>query len=343
MAASSTCNKMMIASLWKQRAAPFRGRFLSYPSLEPSYIIHPRVKMRNPESQALTLTKSREASQPPEEFVKFSANLDTTPWKRLLEKSIIFYKDFNSSSDHIDPDCPVSLVQNILKALFSQSSKYNSLKDLYVWGDCHVTSSWHCMGKRMDVRGRPGVLIKSRNPLKNFFDLNHQESSIDAEMPVDELFSKLNIWNVHKTIDTQPPAVQGFPHIHTLIITPGLRTSYQVLLQNSILYLHGLLTRQKLMKQSGQLEPEEMELTKPECGQSLITDGQEFSFVWYQLNTLDLNDVNSGMKNTVHMIKSQKLYTDIKHINQRQDYSSRRLANYNDEVLRNLISFFIWQ
>ena len=315
-------------------------------SLQSSYVIHPRIKIKLPEYQGYGLTGSREV-EPPKRFLEFSENLDIAPWKRLIEKAVVFEKQFEARTvDSIHHNIPhLGFIQNAIKLLFSQSLSYPSLTGLHVYGECHVRSSWHCMSNRIDVRGRPGTLIKSNKPFQNFFNGSDLTSNIDNEEPnfnldVDKLFTKLNTWNVHKdvpgTLLHSSVDSRVFPYYHTLIMFCKNESSYPAIIDKSLIYLHALATRQALNRNK------KGELADPECVQGIITDGQEYSFIWYQLNSC-FEDVTTGdIKNNAAVIKPQPLFNDIIQTTRRQDYSSWKLC-YNDSILKHLISLFIWQ
>ena len=49
------------------------------------------------------------------------------------------------------------------------------------------------------------------------------------------------------------------------------------------------------------------ELPRPECAHGIVTDGSWFTFIWYQLNTLDLNSMDDGVKNLANVTNSWSL------------------------------------
>lgn len=77
-------------------------------------------------------------------------------------------------------------------------------------------------------------------------------------------------------------------------------------------------------------------LTYPLSGQMIITDGQFYSFFAYQLNTLELwkDDDANPLKNLCWHQENMKLFEDI------QD---GQLVDFNENVLKQVIKFFINQ
>lgn len=78
------------------------------------------------------------------------------------------------------------------------------------------------------------------------------------------------------------------------------------------------------------------ELTFPLSSQMIITDGQKFSFFAYQLNTLEMwkDDDANPLRNLCWHQENLKLFEDI------QD---GQLTGFNDDVLKQIIKFFINQ
>ena len=318
--------------------------FSTVPLLEPSYIIHPRVRTKNPEIQPFALTKTQTLEQPPCNFQEHSKTLDVNPWKRLIEKSIIFARNFETQSEDVSPDFPFILLQNIFKNIFSQTPQYSQLRNMFIANDFNVKSTWECMGNRIDVRGRPGSLIKSKTQFSRFYGKNIVKKSEKFDIPLlenDSIFSNLNTWNVHENIPLKVPLNQKFPYSHTLLLIDNQNIPEPYLLQKCVLYLHGILLQQAIFKHGNGIIG--TELLEPECGQAIITNGKEFSFIWYQLNTLDLQTISTGVKNLLAVEKPSQLYTDVHHINARLGHTGQRLTDFKEEVLRNFISMFLWQ
>ena len=131
-----------------------------------------------------------------------------------------------------------------------------------------------------------------------------------------------------------------FPYLHTMIIVdngdycpPPRRAVPEIqLVQKGLIYTFGRLLIQAVWKYGngvlGQALPE------PECAQCMVTDGERFSFLWYQLNTLDLGDLNSGVKNLVYMERLGQLFSSF------EDHTRRRkvVKDLDEGVLRTIIS-----
>ena len=324
------------------RGLPFRSlnscQFSSEPCLRPSFVVHPRAKLSNPKNQATGLTNSHETDQPPSEFLKYSENLDVIPWRRLVEKALVFEKQFQTRSENSDRHNGnhMSLMQNLVKVVLSQAPAHPHLKDLYVTGDYHVNGSWYCNDSRIDVRGRPGIIVKSKRPLRPFFPSglpSDQQSSTDTtELSDADLFSSLTLRDIRSD---QPDAVPienlPYPYYHTLIRFSQSPDSHNYDVNRSLLYLHGIAAKQSSLSLN-------TDSHNTHCVQGIVTDGQQFSFLWYQYN-----GGAEGGDNVVAVVRQKSLYDGLSQTTLRKDYSSWKMSNYNDTVLQDFVSLFLWQ
>ncbi|XP_017785719.1 PREDICTED: 28S ribosomal protein S30, mitochondrial [Nicrophorus vespilloides] len=76
------------------------------------------------------------------------------------------------------------------------------------------------------------------------------------------------------------------------------------------------------------------EITYPMVTQTVITDGQKFSFYLYQMNTILMNGDNykeNPLKNVCWAIPETELFEEIK---------DGKLVGFNDEVLKSLLKFY---
>ena len=285
----------------------------------------------------MALTNSRETDLPPSEFLKYSENLDVLPWRRLVEKALVFEKQFQTRSVNSDRHNGnhMSLVQNLVKAILSQAPAHPHLKDLYVAGDYHVNGSWYRNDSRIDVRGRPGIIVKTKRPLRPFFPSGlppaYQQSPDTNELSDVDLFSSLTLRDIRSDqVDAVPIENLPYPYYHTLIRFSQSPESHDYDVHRSLLYLHGLAAKQSSQSLNSNSP-------NTHCVQGIVTDGQQFSFLWYQYNGTE------GGDNTVAVVRQKSLHDGLLQTTLRKDYSSWKLSNYSDTVLKDFVSLFLWQ
>lgn len=315
-------------------------------SLQPAYIIHPRVKITNPQEQLLALTKSHTVETgAPKRFQEFRSNLDVTPWKETIRKNIIYARNFDNQSKFTPHKYPFSLIQNIFKTLLAESpvEYLPILRDLHFIGNTDVTGTWSVKERFFGVRGSlSGTLVKSKRAWPIFYedDLVKDSENFPISTNIRNTFSNLNKWKV----SLKEPLVfpSKYPNIHTVVVIDNQGTSEDQLLQKAVLYIHGFLLKQ-VRNKFDISSPLTSELPSSQCAQGIITNGKRFSFVWYQLNTLSSDDLSTGIKNLVSIEKPGLLYTTITRERGGVSHVHRKLDNYNEDILKTLLSMFLWQ
>lgn len=319
----------------------------SYSYLEPAYILHPRVHTTEPDKQLLALTKSCLLQEPPTEFKKYSQALDTTPWSDTIRKNTIYARNFDTQSEFTPRGYPYSLFQNIVKALFTNSTPELSeiIRNLHFVGNCEAGGTWRVMGRRIGVHGSlKGTLVKSKKESPVFFEQNLVKESEKWDPFCDDetIFSNLNTRNVRIEKESAVSSFfDYFPHVHTVVLIDSRGESENHLIQRAVLTLHALLVEQTKRKYDdlGGLEI----LPEPVCAQGIVTNGKRFSFIWYQLNTTQFEDLSSGVKNLLAIEKPGLLYSKITRTRGGKSHIYRVLEEYNDDILKTLLSMFLWQ
>ena len=326
-----------------------------------AFVFHPNMETVEADIQMFLWTKTQELSQPSPVFSKFRDEVDLGLFQPLVEKHILtsrYYesKEIKRKSKRQPKDLtrgthenfPFSLVQNIIKTALISAYKYPQVRGLNVVVDVPITAVWKCEDDvTMTVRGRPGMWLNSAHPLPQLFDQYLMESSKAYSfewLGPNPLHYNLQQYQVK---ELQNPGFTAtnidrvtFPYLHTMIILdngdyipPPKRAVPEIqLLQKGLMYTFGRLLTQAVWKYGkgilGQVLPE------PECAQCFMTDGERFSFLWYQLNTLDLSDLNSGVKNLVYMERLGRLFSSI------EDRTRKRkvVKDLDEGVLRTIIS-----
>lgn len=329
---------------------------LSTAAVVPSFVIHPKYKRLQEHHVFELINCHRESSKPPNRFVDYINTLDIKPWEKNIEKATVFENVFQTSSfdtAQLAANKNLSIVQNLLKVVLSQSLEYDVLRGLHVTGEFKISSWWYYKGNRLDVRGTPpGLLIKSRDPPDQPFftpdDMNNMieeddniedQDLLDVSIDTSKLFSNLTTRDVR----SDPPLnlASSYPYNHTLIRVHNYDSIDSSVIHNTVLYLHGLAVQQAMARGGGKMA-DDLPAISPECVQCILTNGKEFLFVWYQLNTL-LDKADDDNRNIVMFSNPEHLFSDVICTTRRTDYSSRKLDNYNEHVLKKFISFFLWQ
>ena len=199
----------------------------------------------------------------------------------------------------------------------------------------------------MALRGRPGMWINSSQPLPQFFNdslVNESKSFSFEKVSPNPVHYDLREYEVNEIQNPGFLAMDfdkvAFPYLHTMVVVdngkyappPSKGMPEIQLLQKGLVYTFGRLLSQAVSKHGngilGNVLPE------PECAQCTVTDGERFSFIWFQLNTLDFEDLDSDVKNLVYIERPGRLFSSV------EDHTHQRkvVKDLNEDVLRTLIS-----
>lgn len=330
-------------------------------TLTSAYIYHPNIQTTEADKQMFLWTKSIPIQIPPTAFTSLMKEVDLEPMRRIMETTFLVSRVYEkrevkrkSKKKPLDltkgthENFPLSLLQNQFKNVMGFAKHYPALRNLNAASEAPVSATWRVQGEALSVHGKPGVYLNSKKPMPLFYE----QDLVDQAMafPVDSLeapispFTDLNQYLVKETACTGLFAEKSFyPHFHTLLvldngdyIPPPSKAMPEIqLILKGVLYSFSRLLAQAVTKHGngiiGQVLPE------PECAQCIVTDGNRFSFIWYQLNTLDMADLKSGVKNLVHINRPGetfiKVEEEIKH--------KYRLAGFREDILKMYLSMLL--
>ncbi len=350
--------KMALKIVWPGGVAgkwvPFllqQARFQE--TLTSAYVVHPNVMTTEADKQMMIWTKSVKRLRPPEKFVSLMEEVDMEPMKEVMHNTILCsrvyekrpirmrrnrrqYKDLTKGTHE---NFPTSLLQNQFKNVLGFSSGYPQLKNLQPASDVAVRASWTIQDEVLSVNGRPGTFYNSRQPLEPFYTPEQVQDTVGIEMdslgPI-PLFTDLTKYLVKGDHCTGFMADGAFPYHHTLVIAdngdykppPTLAWPEIQIIQKGLLFTFGRLLAQAVEKHGkdilGQILPE------PLCGQCILTDGNKFSFLWYQLNTLDFSNLTGGVKNMVCVERPGNAYAKVEEVSDQV----HRLVDYNEDIIK---------
>ena len=206
-----------------------------------------------------------------------------------------------------------------------------------------VSGTWERGGVKIGVRGRPGDMLLSRNPLPPIFSAEEVASASAVAVPTRGLFSDLNQWEVREGEEGEGKGEgQGvrqscFPHLHTLWLVDSEATAEVQLLQRGLLLTFGRLVQQAVAAHGRQVMGHA--LPRPLSGQCVVTNGKRFSFVWVQLNTLALGGEREEEEgegwNVACVERPGLLYSGIAMVGGRR---KRRLLDLREDILKTLLA-----
>lgn len=325
-----------------------------------SYVFHPKIQTTEADKQMLLWTKSIPIQIPPAAFSSLLEEVDLEPMRRIMQTTFLVSRVYEkravkrkSKKKPLDltkgthENYPMSLLQNQFKNVMGFAKHYPQLRNLNPAFETPVSASWKVQGKVLSVHGKPGIYLNSKQPMSLFYEreLVEQANSI----PVNSLgpispFTDLNKYLVKETACTGLfPDKSTYPHFHTLLIVdngdyippPSKGLPEIQLIQKGVLFTFSRLLAQAVSKHGNEIMGKV--LPEPECAQCIVTNGDCFSFIWYQLNTLDMDDLEAGVKNLVHIHRPGDTFIKVKEVI--KDKFS--LAAFNEDILRQYLSMLL--
>lgn len=343
-------------------APGFQARFQH--AKTSAFVYHPNQQTLEADIQMFIWTKAQQVEHPPAIFSKLRDDLELGLFQPLVEKHILTSRYYEKEevkrregkrppkdlTRGTHKNFPFSLIQNIIKTTLVSAYRHPQVRQLNVVVDAPISATWNCKGNAMAARGRPGLWLSSSHPLPQLFDRTLVEES--KSFMFEEISPNPLHYNLHclEVKETQNPGFVAtsldkvaFPYLHTMIvidngeyIPPPSKGVHEIqLLQKGLVYTFGRLLTQAVLKHGngilGSVLPE------PESAQCMVTDGQRFSFLWFQLNTLDLQDLNSGVKNMVYIERPGRLFRSI------EDHTHHRkvVKGLNVDIMRTIFSQFL--
>ena len=286
--------------------------------------------------QALHWTKTVKLDRPPTPVEDLRNTIDPTPFIRSVKRCIIVARNFETQEEYTPQTYPFGLVQNLIKNFLTADLWKPQLRNLTISYKPHIAATWEHLGKRLAVRGRPGTFLTSRNKLPQFYESSENGGSSQYEFEsmgdISPFIDLQEQQRVNSNNSTGLLIGRTFPYFHTLLLIDNESTPEIQLLQKAIVFSFGSLVAQAIERHGNGIIGKE--LSEPECLQAIATNGKRFSFLWYQLNTLDTGNLKEGISNFVHIERPGLLYSKIYKVKGRR----RKTIELNEDILRTLLT-----
>ena len=342
-------------------AALHGSGWMSQSPVATAYIYHPRKQTVEADIQAYLWTKTQRVEQTPRIVSEIRNGLKLDPFLSLIDHIILASRVYETQEVKMKyknkpkdltrgahRNFPFSLMQNILKLVLNHALHYPQVRKLGVSLEPFVSATWPCMGDVISVRGKQDMVLNSKEPLPRFYDPLLTEQSMDysfESLGQASPFMDLEKYPVTGQISTgfAESAHTLFPHLHTLFVIdngeyiepPSKGLPEVQLLQKGIVFTFGRLLSQAVSKYGRGIIGRD--LPEPECAQCVVTDGCRFSFLWYQLNTLNTSNTNESIKNLVCIDRPGVLYSSL----EPDGLFKKTIVDLNADILRSLISMYL--
>ena len=361
-------DEKMVSLLPKSRPALKFTAFLSktvlrnVSSLTQSYVFHPKKETLEADVQALIWTKVQLVDDCPSSFSEVRSSLHLEHFlplvapailsSRVYERQEVKMKHKNKPRDLTKgshKNFPISLIFNLYRLVLSHSSHYPQLRDLNLSLEPFISASWPCGEETVSARGRLDMVMNSKRPFHQFYgndtiqrSTDYSLESLGEPLPFTDLI-KYPVKNSYSTGSVDISKKTIYPNAHTLFVLdngdyippPSKGVPEIQLVQKGLTFTFARLYAQAVAKYGEDIIGKD--LPSPECAQCVITNGHKFSFIWYQLNSLNTGNLTEGVKNLAFIDRAGLLYTSV----EPEGIFKKSLAGLDEEVLRTLISVFI--
>ncbi|KAI6653490.1 hypothetical protein LOD99_3386 [Oopsacas minuta] len=306
------------------------------------YGFHPNVTTIDAPYQSMVLTKTLHYNQLPhslsqnsdvsssiEQLVRDAIVLTVGKDKRVLTRK---YKEKPENELNTD-DYYLSLIMNLLRIALTPQGVYQPVLTYrsYIAYDWIAMDTYSHMEELIRMRGRPfGWLISSSqdkaSPLvvpdpDEVRELS--QSPLHDLYPVSPLIGLPKCTFYHDSSDILP-ANEQFRVPHTLLYIHNMKLSHVQNFQSVVMHLFSLLASYAT-RYCGATPGHE--LATPLSAQAILTTGTKYTYFYYQLNTLDIAQIDTGLKNL--------LYTSDSEIQLYQfDLKQDKIIEFNLECLR---------
>lgn len=308
---------------------------------EPTLVFHPDTKTSDPHYQAYYWTKTHLVPRPPPQPLR--GHVDLQQLEEIIKKCVRFARLYESPlKDDLGDSYPRGLVHNILRIMLTNTTACPQLSDLHISTNPHIAATWRCGSQLLAVQGHPGTLLSSKRSFPILFDHDTVAASKSCrilpspEEDVDEFTDLESSQEIEEHISTGYHSQRVYPYCHTLIVSDRCTLSEEPqLVQKCIMHLFGALATQAIDRYGKEISGKE--LPRPECAHGIVTDGSWFSFIWYQLNTLDLSSIDDGVKNLANVTNLGHLYEHNKKVS-----VHKKISDMNSEILETMSAMLLW-
>ena len=278
------------------------------------FIVHPRTQTLDPLTKYQWLTKSVVVNDLPEQILSMPPLDD-----KVLEDFQRRAQDFLAFQNHSRqarfkmPFTKLELssfFQSILASVWSLGNHYDHIVQSHLTYSRDVKCYWRRNGDNYLCVSDPLYVLRTTKALGLFSEPDFQGG--DTIPPVQYKPSHLGLFE-HSVDQILPSGgVQSrspFPMAHTLFVRDHHSRSVEQL------HAHGLM--QLFAQAAAEAVQNGFKIDKhlpyPLVNQAVLTDGQTFTFVCFQLNTLDFrsDSDNNGVNNVFWAGPSLKLYETI--------------------------------
>jgi len=315
------------------------------------YVFNQRSSILEGVRQALWLTKAKStAGLPPQLLTLAQDPANQVPDQDERLQDVIRRARFWDTTEERPrkPKYCRTLLNNLLHLCGSLQSRHPALAKRMLAENYTLCSTWERGEDVFQVRGRNGLLMNSMAPLPALAGKEEVESTTEHVMetfyPISPAIDLQKIYAYKRESYTGFKDDYPYPHAHTLYfletgeVIPRLHPPQ--LRAKMIMFAYG----NALARAHTLYGPEpQSRLDHPITVQAVGTNGRQFEFVIFQLNTTDLRD-DQGIKNQVWLDEANLLYDYAKVrplIKKKEVQVPAGLSGYKPETFSKFLALYL--
>lgn len=296
------------------------------------YVVYPNTQVVDPFTKYQWLTKTVVVKGLPERISKVVVPDESEVISNLKEHvtETLAYQIHDNPAKLHTTDLSAGLLQAAFSSVWQHGGRCNHLLHSNLTYNPNTECYWRRNGENYICHARPMYMLHTTNPLELFCD-----PETTAQLPMPHTQYQPSFLGLFKHSFDQIEPFGGckrqspYSFAHTLFIEDKKsRTTDQTL-------AHGLM--QLYAQAAGETVQNGYKLDHnlyfPLASQGVVTNGKKFTFLCYQLNTLDLSEQGGTRTNFLWVGPSLDLYDSIQR--------GKGLVNFNEECARLLAQFLL--
>ncbi len=271
-------------------------------------VVHPHSKIIDPLAKYQWVTKSVAVQGLPEAIQNIKINDSIVDDFVQRGEDYLVFQDHDSPNYRIPEQKISGFFQSALASVWPLAKEFEHLQNCHLTFEPILEAYWRRNGQNFICQPSPLYSLHTENGLDLFCEPDAQLGTIP---PIEFLPSSLGVFK--RSFDQITPfggtrRHSPFPMTHTLFMTYRSGASNDQVLANGLMQLFSQAVGEAVHKGFKLDQP----LSFPFLNQGVITNGQYFTFVAFQLNTLDFRDDSNDTKCNVFWAgPTMRLYDNI--------------------------------
>ena len=294
-------------------------------------VVHPHTKINDPFTKYQWLTKSVAVQGLPEKIQSIELP-DESIVDDFVERATeyLVFQDHNRPHYRI-PELKISgLIQSTLASVWPLAGKFEHLSKSHLTFEPTIECYWRRDGHNFMCKTNPLYILHTSHGLSLFCDPDTPMGTIPL---LKFLPSSLGVFE--RSFNQITPfggcrRHSPYPMSHTVFITYRSCQSVDQLLAHGLVQLFSQAAGEGVHKGFKLDEP----VPFPLVNQGIVTDGQYFTFVAFQLNTLDFRENSSDTRHNVFWAgPTLKLYDDV--------VAGEKMVGVDRECVETIVRFLL--